>query len=416
MKFLPIHTEALRYFGYTEEEAQFLYLVATHSGYFTCQQFLQFIETKPGKRSVAFARKVVEKKHASAKEYLRHGRVFHLFSSNVYEAIGRENIRFRRAHSTEYIRTRLIAFDFILRNQAFTYLETDEQKLALFCDQMGFDKKILPHKRYSGAIKENYTDRYFVDKFPMFYNPAASLHPVPTFSFIDPGSLSMGSFKTHLDAYLTLFTKLRELRFYYVATRGTNFERAKKLFMRTFERLWNPEVPLGLFDYFHTRRTWDEKNYGKLSNNDILFLNQGQERFGNAGIEDLYQKWRAGQITENFVRTESQKFRTPSQVTFISSTVNGQAALFERHPRQPVSVPVKSSEEASFSGGVHFRRHPGMEVSSRTDPLTAPRMNCTVQIVQMESLWPVLQEQGRAARLWYLLCVPALTSESYCAE
>lgn len=88
MKILPIHMEALRYCGYTEEEAQLLYLVATHSGYFTCQQFLQFIETRPGKRSVAFARKVVEKKHASAKKYLRNGRVFHLFSRNVYEAIG----------------------------------------------------------------------------------------------------------------------------------------------------------------------------------------------------------------------------------------------------------------------------------------------------------------------------------------
>ena len=168
MKILPIHTEALRYFGYTEEEAQFLYLVATHSGYFTCRQFLQFIKTKAGKRSVAFARKVVEKKHASAKEYLRHGRVFHLFSRNVYEAIGRENVRFRRTHSTEYVRTRLIAMDFILRNQSFTYLESEEQKLAFFCNQIGLDKKILPHKRYSGAIKNDYTDRYFVDKFPMF--------------------------------------------------------------------------------------------------------------------------------------------------------------------------------------------------------------------------------------------------------
>ena len=118
MKILPIHTEALRYFGYTEEESRFLYLVATHSGYFTCQQFLQFIKMKPGKRSVAFARKVVEKGHASSKEYLRHGRVFHLFSRNLYEAIGRENVRFRRAHSTEYIRTRLIALDFILRGRA----------------------------------------------------------------------------------------------------------------------------------------------------------------------------------------------------------------------------------------------------------------------------------------------------------
>ena len=74
-----VRGEALRYFGYTEEEARFLYLVATHSGYFTCQQFLQFIKTKPGKRSAAFARKIVEKKHASSKEYLRHGRVFSSF-------------------------------------------------------------------------------------------------------------------------------------------------------------------------------------------------------------------------------------------------------------------------------------------------------------------------------------------------
>src|SRR5256886_10298218 len=68
MKILPIFTEALRHFGYTEEEARFLYLVATHSGYFTCQQFLKFIQAKPGKRSMAFARKVTEKKHASSKE------------------------------------------------------------------------------------------------------------------------------------------------------------------------------------------------------------------------------------------------------------------------------------------------------------------------------------------------------------
>lgn len=171
MKFLPIHIDALRGFGYTEEEAHFLYLVATHSGYFTCQQFLYFIQTKPGKRSVAFAQKVIEKKHAKAKPYLRHGRVFHLFSRNLYEAIGRENIRFRRVHSTQYIRTRLIALDFVLRNQEVTYLETKEQKLTFFCDQMGISKKVLPHKRYSGAIKGQFTDRYFVDKSRRFTTP-----------------------------------------------------------------------------------------------------------------------------------------------------------------------------------------------------------------------------------------------------
>ncbi len=350
MKILPIHTDALRYFGYTEDEARFLYLVATHSGYFTCQQFLQFIKTKPGKRSVAFARKIVEKKHASSKEYLRHGRVFHLFSRNLYEAIGRENVRFRRVHSTEYIRTRLIALDFVLRNQTFTYLETEEQKLAFFCDQLGIDKKILPHKRYSGAIKGHFTDRCFVDKFPMFYNPAASLPPVVTFSFIDPGFESMDSFRTHLDAYLTLFTKLPQLRFYYVATRDTNFERAKKLFHGLFQRLWNPDAPSGLLDYFRTRRTSDEKKYDKLNPHDMIFLNEAKERFANSGIEDLYRKWRAVEISENTVRSESLKFRAPSQVAIIFAIVNGQAALFERHPHQAVNVRVKSSEEASFQG------------------------------------------------------------------
>ena len=350
MKILPIYTEALRGFGYTEEESRFLYLVATHSGYFTCQQFLQFIKTKPGKRSVAFARKVVEKNHASTKEYLRHGRVFHLFSRNLYEAIGRENVRFRRVHSTEYIRTRLIAFDFILRNQNFSYLESENEKVCFFGERMGIAKKFLPHKRYAGAIKDRHTDRYFVDKFPMFYNPAASLPPVVVFSFIDPGFESMASFKTHLDAYLPLFCKLPDLRLYYVATCDTNFKRAKKLFRETFNCLWNPDSPSGLLDYFRTRRTWDEKNYGKLSNNDISFLNEAKERFGDPGFENLYQKWRAGEITANAVRTESVKFWRPTQTSIIFATVNGQAALFERCPRAPVNIPGKSAEQTSFPG------------------------------------------------------------------
>jgi len=50
-----MYTIALGSFGYTEDEARFLYLVATHSGYFTCQQFVRFIHAKPGKRSLTFA-------------------------------------------------------------------------------------------------------------------------------------------------------------------------------------------------------------------------------------------------------------------------------------------------------------------------------------------------------------------------
>ena len=87
-----------------------------------------------------------------------------------------------------------------------------------------------------------------------------------------------------------------------------------------------------------------------MSDDDIAFFNDGKERFGNPELENLYRSWRAGEITENTVRSDSLKCRTPSQVSIIFSTVNGQTALFERHPHWAVNMPVKSSEATLFTG------------------------------------------------------------------
>jgi len=78
MNIARMYTIALGSFGYTEDEARSLYVVAEHWGYFTCQQFLRFIDGKPGKRSLNFVRKIVEQGHASARAYLRNGKVYHL--------------------------------------------------------------------------------------------------------------------------------------------------------------------------------------------------------------------------------------------------------------------------------------------------------------------------------------------------
>ena len=42
MQFPEASIDNLRGFGYTADEAHFLYLVATHSGYFSTRQYLQF--------------------------------------------------------------------------------------------------------------------------------------------------------------------------------------------------------------------------------------------------------------------------------------------------------------------------------------------------------------------------------------
>jgi len=62
---------------------------------------------------------------------------------------------------------RCSGLDFVLAHQQCDYLETEGENLRYFCDELNIDRKLLPSRRYSGAIKERKTDRYFVDKFPI---------------------------------------------------------------------------------------------------------------------------------------------------------------------------------------------------------------------------------------------------------
>src|ERR1700722_8508212 len=66
----------LRAFGYTQAEAQFLYLVAAHSGYFTVRQFLDFSQARSGKRNARFVEKLFGLGHVSAQRYMRRSLVY----------------------------------------------------------------------------------------------------------------------------------------------------------------------------------------------------------------------------------------------------------------------------------------------------------------------------------------------------
>src|ERR1041385_1861149 len=104
----------LRAFGYTEVEARFLYLVATHSGYFTVQQFLEFAKAKSGKRNARLVQKLFALGHVSAQRYRRRSFVYHLHSRPIYDAIGKGELRNRRGHEVGHIKARLLALDYIL--------------------------------------------------------------------------------------------------------------------------------------------------------------------------------------------------------------------------------------------------------------------------------------------------------------
>jgi hypothetical protein len=346
----------LRGFGYTEDEARFLYLVATHSGYFSVRQYLTFTGAKSGEKSMAFTQKVLGKGHATARLLLRNGRIYHLFSRLVYRAIGRENLRNRREHSVEHIRTKLAVLDFVLAHLDYRYLETETEKVDYFCRELSISRALLPAKRYKGAIREKTTDRYFVDKFPLFFAlKSPSSPPVITFSFVDPGLLSLASFETHLFAYQSLFSAVPHVNFVYIAPHSTHFAEARELFLAMAPRTTNPDPGVEALRYFHYRHLWETKQYQRLSTEQIEFLNQATKQFNEALTEIRYHQWLHGQITAGAVTEEFRRLAPRREVSFRTELVDGQAALFEaRGPslnRETGEPEVKDRSQATFGPG-----------------------------------------------------------------
>src|SRR5215471_5548870 len=148
MKIAKERIVALEALGYTEEESRFLYIVATHSGYFVPRQFVEFNGAGARKGSPSLTDKLKKRGHATWREYQNVGGVYHLSSRTVYRLTDRENLSHRYRHSIDFIRTRLLLLDFILANHSYTYLETEQDKVRFFSDKLGISKQLLPARAF----------------------------------------------------------------------------------------------------------------------------------------------------------------------------------------------------------------------------------------------------------------------------
>jgi hypothetical protein len=248
------HVASLVDLGYTEPEAQFLYVVATHSGYFTMRQFLGFTGAHRGKRSTQLARKVLNNGHASVRDYMGYGSIYHLFSRTLYGQIEKGNLRNRRKHSFEFIRTRLVLLDFVLANRDIEYFETEQDKVDFFCERLGIAKDFLPARIYEGRRERRSTIRYFVDKFPLFLSPCPlASPPVVTFSYVDSGVGTISGFLTHLAAYQPLFRQLRSSRFLYISPTDVQFAKAADGFQCVVRKPLQSDMPGEILRYFTIR-------------------------------------------------------------------------------------------------------------------------------------------------------------------
>jgi hypothetical protein len=295
MKITDEHIRSIQSLGYTGDEARFLYIVATHSGYFLPRQFLAFAGAHWGKRSQNFTEKLERRGHVTWREYQDMGGVYHLFSKTLYRQIDRQNLRNRRRHAPEFIRTRLLLLDFVLANLAHDYFETEHDKMHFFCDQLGIPKNSLPAKAYEGPSTPQPTLRYFVDKFPLFLDSTPGYSsPVVTLSYVDPGQASLAGFANHLHTYSPLFRHLASFRFVYIASSTVHFVRAEKCFHSLVRAPRQDAIPEELERYFQLRAAWEGKRYAQLSSDDIEWLDRANQCLGGPRTEGLYSVWSAG--------------------------------------------------------------------------------------------------------------------------
>ena len=329
MNIKDIYLDSLKELGYTEIEARFIYVVATHSGYFTAKQFLDFAEAKRGKRSDKLAEKLVRNKHASAEMLRKNARVYHIFSRKVYAPIGKENIRNRRDHEFQFVKTRLLTLDFILANQNHDYFETEADKVQYFCGALGIEKHALPTKLYLGTQNPSITPRYFVDKFPMFLFTITGA-PVVTFTYIAPEAENLVAFVTHLQNYLPLFRRIKQFRFLFVSPCEALFPKARAIFASAVKGpLELPSVG-EISRYFHVRKLWESRQFAVLRNEDIEFLNEATRRFSAGHIQGIYKEWKAGSLTESHLVS---LFPTPDsnrRITFDTYAVPSHRHLYSR--------------------------------------------------------------------------------------
>lgn len=307
---------ALQAFGYTEEEARFLYLVATHSGYFVARQFLAFAGVQWGKRTTLFWNKLQSRKHARTSSMPRHRAVYHLFARKLYRQLGRENLRNRRRHELEYIQTRIAILDFVLANPSLSYLETEGDKVAFFCRDFNIDARHLPSKTYLGRRTVQPTVRYFVDRFPMFFSDADSRPKIVTFSFIQGSEANLSAFVHHLQIYSTLFRELREFRFLYLSRIDAHFAEARELFHALVTVPLESTPADDLLRYFAIRKAWDLHQYGSLSEADLMFRNVSKDRFAGERFEHFYRSWKADRLPESQIRATFQGHHLPHLTHF----------------------------------------------------------------------------------------------------
>jgi hypothetical protein len=359
MNIRPEHLTAIRNLGYTDTEARFLYLVATHSGYFTQRHYLAYAHLSSGYLVHRLVTRLLDRSHARVTPFARNTHVYNLYSRRIYGVIDKDNLRNRRRQSLEMIHARLMILDFILANPHEKYLETEADKAQYFTHQLDIPLSSLPGRTYYGIRSASNTKRYFVDRFPIFLpvpGNAFSLPPVVTFVYCDTPGTSLIAYLTHLQHYVELLHRLSDFNLIFASAEPHKFDRARAYFDQQFPDESRSSTQR-LLRYFQVRKLWDTQHTADLTRADRDFLRSAMLRFKGQSYESAYKKWAARGLSSEEAKGLLALPKHQPTRSFQTYVLPETYAIFSTeasrdyrnkgwdHPTRPTSVPVSTSRD-----------------------------------------------------------------------
>ena len=195
-------------FGWTDREAEWIALVALHSGAFTRAQWCQFFDGAHREFARLFVRTLIEKQYAIEDErpiFPGNARAVLLTGKAIYRALGIPDVRHRRGKgaSTIVLTRRLLSLDYIIERPTFGWLPTEADKVQRF-EAIGLDRATFPYRKYG----QPGVPRYFAFKLPIAVDDQAA-----TFVYVDAGQTTDSELRAWGAAHAPLWAALRARTF-----------------------------------------------------------------------------------------------------------------------------------------------------------------------------------------------------------
>ena len=309
---------ALRSLGYSEREAEFLYIVAAHSGFFLQRHFTQFVNVAGRGPATYFIKRAIQKKHI--REHLPERgtqKIYHLFSRTVYGTIGKDNSRHRRPGRygmLEKAGVRLLTLDFLLAVPEGLYLEEEKDKVDYFVRDRSISRVILPARIFPGAERAE-TRRYFFENFPIFLSQNAG-RTVVNFTYIEDDIRSIQTFSTFVERYRPLFETLStEFKLIFVSNSAQSFQLARIAFTKILSLAERQRGHQQLARFFWLKKMAEDKRFKELAHKDVIEWQRGLKFYSDPQYETQYRKWKqTGNLPElkpqSVILDPGQQFET----------------------------------------------------------------------------------------------------------